>query len=123
MSYAEKAQAHRQEHLARAERTEEFARRFYADDPDSREMVERMARWDRRRARKPYWLVVIEKAPGHWSAPLLWAAFLWIYYWASGALDSWFIWCLGIVVTALLVAMSVVLRRVALKRRPGAEKR
>jgi len=121
MTYAEKARAHRLEHLTRAQGAEEFARRFYADEPQIREMVEKMARWDRRRATRPYWLVLLGEALGHWSALLVSAAFLWAFWSLTGVLHGWLPWCFAVAWTVVLVTVSVATRRARKRsqRSPG----
>jgi hypothetical protein len=72
MSYAGRAAEHRRIWNERADTAEQLA----AAHPDLR----RASRAARRCARRPYWLVWSMGLFGHWAAPLVMTAALWVWW-------------------------------------------
>lgn len=116
MSYADRAAEHRRKWNERADAGEQLA----AEVPEMGVFLQKAVRDARRTARRPYWLVWALELLGHWTAPLVMFAGLWVWWLTDDFLDGWF-WLIAVGFTLLMTAATLINYR--LHRRIAAERR
>jgi hypothetical protein len=112
MSYTDRAAEHRRVWNERADTAERLA----TAQPEFRTFLRKAARDARRCARRPYWLVWAWELFGHWAAPLVMTAALWIWWLTAVDYSGRWFWVFATGYTLLMGGFAFTGYRLARRR-------